>query len=44
MKKLLFVQQLQVFCLDELKNAYCTNTHKFYLHLKSKKNIFFVDF
>ena len=43
MKKLFFVQQLQVFYSDELKNAHYTNTNKFYLHLKSKKMIL-VDF
>ena len=45
MKKILFVQQIQVFCSDKLKNAYYTNTLKFYLHLKSTcKKIIFVDF
>ena len=40
-KKIMFVQQLYVS--DELKNAYYTNTNKFYLYLKSKKMIF-LDF
>ena len=45
MKKILFVQQLQVFCSDELKNARYTNTHKFYLHLKSTcKKLFLLIF
>ena len=43
MKKTIFVQQLHVFYLDELKYAYYTNTNKFYLYLKSKK-IIFLDF
>ena len=43
MKKKIFVQQLQVFYSDELKNAYYTNTNKFYLYLRSKKMIF-LDF
>ena len=31
-----------VFYSDELKNAYYTNTNKFYLYLKSKKMIFLI--
>ena len=43
-KKIFFVQQFDVFYSDELKNAYYTNTSKFYLYLKSKKKRFFLIF
>ena len=43
-EKIIFVQQLNVLYSDELKNAYYTNTNKFYLYFKSSKKMIFLDF